>query len=902
MSTTNTNTTAIGTLGSLQQNLVKLDNKYMTKINTNASDISSLNSKVNQLSSAGLKRVVLHELLDESLADFNTIYMIPMNNGTNNDDNYSEHILVGDWWQSDDTSPYNFSGDEIVNVSWAGASGDSTSSIIDVPLLKCFVSNVEYHESGNLQISICHHAVYEGIHYLDEWLTLELYNSNTLILTDYHDIFTYLMNDRIYFDITYKNDNSVYLRIYDTKPAYELIGNTRVDLTSKMDRWGTVTYYNNGSVTNIASDTKSLMISAIENYPAHLYFDYDEGLAELHGISSAVLSGGVENQLKIGYTNASFASKSGVDMIVTGIADPSNSNDAVNKGYVDFEIHKLRNTLINRQIVSELPDETYASTNTIYMIRKTDSDDSDIYDEYMYTYRKNYKSDWSMTLLDGDASNFTGLDLDFNRDTKFNVEVITNPSNAKQHIFTFYDSTDIRYTIPYTEDETVFLDTNVSRILDELRLAILHGESSGTWFNINRYTTPQLEGEYRVTITAFTESYSYELIGSSKCDLSDYQKKFAEYYPDNQELRLTNSLEIKYNSQRILRIDPRSGITHTNNVVLYGPGESAKIEFSSGGGIKLTASPAAYLDINGGGTAKFFYGPNSDHAINLKGISNPIDATDASNKQYVDDKFSALASTALTREVWDELLQVPVVGHNQYANKIVLIRNDDMSKSGDSVHNVYDEYIHTIPWISMSINNTKDDEIDWSTLDWNSLMFDPNTPNTPSLVFGYSSAYTSQIFDDSNNFTHLKICLYPIEAIYTDGQIHEVTIAESAKQRSYVIVPKDHELVNLITLAMDGRITTDNVKIIFHNFIMNPDQSVNVWYDMIESFMFDISVQMGVWEKIGSSSCDLSGYVTTETYNNKVTNLENRITELESVITEFSEKMSELSNDTASVI
>lgn len=466
-------------------------------------------NSINEIRSTALKRSVVDNLPDKSSADSQTIYMVK-NSENNSESNFDEYLL---------TTYASMRTD--LNITLDPAHTD----ILSMRDNRININHIMPDPVSNDLLYV----------YLrddqDNYATITLSNYSDEIkqlFRDINNIWTVKGSDGIFFRIeSFRNEGEdlhwvVELNTYEVDTNFELIGSSKCDLSSKMDKWGTVTYYNDGSGTNIASDTKTLMISAIENYPAHLYFDYDEGLAELHGISSAVLSGGVENQLKIGYTNASFASKSGVDMIVTGIADPSNSNDAVNKGYVDFEMHKLRNTLINRQIVSELPDETYASTNTIYMIRKTDSDDSDIYDEYMYTYRKNYKSDWSMTLLDGDASNFNGLDLDFNRDTKFNVDVSTNPSNNKHHVFKFYDSTDIQYYISYIEDETVFLDTNVSRILDELRLAILHGESLGTWFNINRYTTPQLEGEYRVTITAFTESYDYELIGSSSCDLSGY--------------------------------------------------------------------------------------------------------------------------------------------------------------------------------------------------------------------------------------------------------------------------------------------------------------------------------------------------------------------------------------------
>lgn len=50
MSTTNTN--PISALSSLQQNLVKLDDKYMTKITTNTDNINALDSKLTELSSA----------------------------------------------------------------------------------------------------------------------------------------------------------------------------------------------------------------------------------------------------------------------------------------------------------------------------------------------------------------------------------------------------------------------------------------------------------------------------------------------------------------------------------------------------------------------------------------------------------------------------------------------------------------------------------------------------------------------------------------------------------------------------------------------------------------------------------------------------------------------------------
>lgn len=869
-------TTATSSLSALTQNLVRLDSKYMTKINTNANSILSLDSKVNQLSSASLKRSIVNQL--PTVADFQTIYMVPK---TDEDTSniYDEYLFVES--ETAITTQYDNS------AGWGGFDSDKVTGIEYVGYDDSYNQVFRFTDSGTEVTRDSHESEpkpfkaklisfvvsSDGI----ATLTLSAISAEGVNLNG--DIVTIVENENannyfraikeVYLD---NPDATIIVNSLFSGGEYgswdfyiynfsiisivaELIGNTEVDLSTKMDKWGTVTSYSNGTGINIASNSDTLIISATENYPTHLRLEYDAGTAELYGISGAVLSGGTDNQLKIGYTNASFASKSGVDTVVTGIATPTNSNDAANRGYVDDKFNSLVTMSLKRTIVDgDLPTSAEADPNTIYMKMSSD-EPGNSYDEYLYVAKPDYSVDLTAT-ADIAVSNITNVNVSTDGSSLIITSRAIGINNAVLKIAEIPDANFILGGTFKFEFVGLFGSiTDTSRTMIEIYLdygtdlynliKTLYETypnspnkylSTGVW-SVTDYGGGMIRTSFETGV--ILDMYQPELIGTSAVDLTNKQDALGQYRDG--VLTLNSGDYFKLFQPNIGAYLQMSSLTTTlSDVTLKLIGGPTSITLNPYNGITLS-------------------GMDDADRPRMHNLADPQTDYDAANKKYVDDSVNSIKSSALNRQIVDVLPSLDEVDSNTVY--MILKSNPDES-------DVYDEYMHTV--ISKRVSDIQ----------------------AVTQLSSSSAMVTSGITKQGLRYT----CRLSVNPDNSSQYILYFTSINDAAQTFNVCV------------SGDSSFTEDQLSALYSIRSYIDSQGLAGVYFKIPYSITDTDTRYSIiaysdiydYELIGSSKCDLSGYITSETYNTKVTDLENRIVELESVITEFSEKMSELSDVTSS--
>ena len=469
--------------------------------------VYSVQSKINALSSLGLTRKMVEELPHNYLAEPNTIYMIPAER-SEQDNGYDEYLVVtydlmdtGMNWGFNCSSFVNLTGTNIrssVRVEYAiptymsVATGEGESYIITLvsPEDKSigYTITIPYNEV-DASLDMVFSDIENCLRITDTWsrwvLTLAFDGTTALSL------------------IAYANDKSL-----------ELIGTTLVDLESKMDKFGT--YSNN--------------ILAINSGVKDIYDQSRFRIADINNIGmdiSTQSSSNVSNYVRLEYAGPG-GSFSGLDVRVldTPIADGS----AVSKSYVQQHISTLNtkvNSLISTAVKRVVCDGGLplayleAEHNTIYMLyndlRETVGDNVGVntYDEYIFT--------------DADPQIHHYISSDENID----IPIILDPTpldisrcvvnGLVQHegsIQVIFTTTGLSYE-PAGVDYVVMFSDSVDNPAIPPIINSYESDMGEVWDVI-------IEDDGYIQITSYENSAFFELIGTTKCDLTGKQDKFAD--------------------------------------------------------------------------------------------------------------------------------------------------------------------------------------------------------------------------------------------------------------------------------------------------------------------------------------------------------------------------------------
>lgn len=813
-----------------------------------------------KLFSSALSYKCIDELPSIFEAENNVIYLIPQSDSTENNE-YDEYLLTdteSNITYSNELSLDAFDGyadaivifDEEENVINLVETQDPPYSVI----LSWPTDTFDIGDDGGVYFEgaatlIDGTEVYINANATEDFVSYINSIKSNVTLTALH----LTLNDG-----EFNNKISINQIDYNVNKCFELIGNTEVDLSTKMDKWGTVTSYSNGAGINIASNSDTLIISATENYPTHLKLEYGAGTAELHGISGAVLSGGTDKQLKIGYTNASFASKSGVDMVVTGIATPTNSNDAANRGYVDDKFNSLVTMSLKRTIVDgDLPTSAEADPNTIYM-KMSSAEPGNSYDEYLYVAKPDYSVDLTAT-ADIAVSNITNVNVSTDGSSLIITSRAIGINNAVLKIAEIPDANFIlggtfKFEVVGLFGSTTGMpsDTLIEMYLDygtdlyDLIKTLYETYpnspnkylSTGVW-SVTDYGGGMIRTSFETGV--ILDMYQPELIGTSAVDLTNKQDALGQYRDG--VLTLNSGDYFKLFQPNIGAYLQMSSLTTTlSDVTLKLIGGPTSITLNPYNGITLS-------------------GMDDADRPRIHNLADPQTDYDAANKKYVDDSVNSIKSSALNRQIVDVLPSLDEVDSNTVY--MILKSNPDES-------DVYDEYMYTV--ISKPVSDIQA----VTQLSSSSAMVTPG-------ITKQGLRYTCRL---------------------------SVNPSDSSQYILYFTSINDTAQTFDVCVSGDSSFTEDQLSALYSIRSYIESQGLAGVYFKIPYNITDTDIRYSIigysdiydYELIGSSKCDLSGYITSETYNTKVTDLENRIVELESVITEFSEKMSELSDVASSEV
>ena len=204
-----------------------------------------------------------------------------------------------------------------------------------------------------------------------------------------------------------------------------------------------------------------------------------------------------------------------------GIVDQTYNPESANaqSGFAVAEaINNSLSACLTRTIVEQLPDVLEAKQNTIYMVKAQESTENNIYNEYMVVGEDAFKNELVMGGLNVDAFIYSNLNIVPKNGDIFEKCKCVSMSYVQSNGFVV-----VRFDKVYGGNLIgieVIYSSESSTMLKEFYDACQHMYLSGCYTDITFASANKVD-----TLSWFSTSLSFELIGSTAVNLSDYVSK-----------------------------------------------------------------------------------------------------------------------------------------------------------------------------------------------------------------------------------------------------------------------------------------------------------------------------------------------------------------------------------------